>query len=364
MEMRLIKPSRSLKPMGLAIKSKTISKKVLGDLIEKVKDVEHPFFTLYFENLFLLSFETGARISEIVPIKETDIDLKYGIVHYVVRKKLKKPMETSKHLTPELLERFREHAKQYRFQIDNSGGYFFFGMSTKTPFITVRTAERHFEMARESSGHGTIYGESKPLYKITNTTDKPQTFSIYGQIEQDGKEVEVITKKITLLPNESTTRAINPEKYEKDKRFKVEYAYNKSLRRCTIHSIRHLSLQTVLEEKGLFEAYDHADHVSITSTMSYLDANPKKRQSRSEVFRSFYGKEESDEPKAHFGIREDIPQGMDLNNMAKIFSQMAQFLSTVQGQNKDKMLSDEFDAVMRMKAEQEHKNVFAHAHTQ
>ncbi|MCF7798790.1 site-specific integrase [Candidatus Woesearchaeota archaeon] len=362
--MRLIKPSRSLKPMGLAIKSKTISKKVLADIVDKIEDIEHPFFINYFKNLFLLSYETGARISEIICLHETDLDLKYGVVHYVVRKKLKKPMETSKHLTPELLERLREHTKQYKFQIEHSGSYIFFGMSSKTKHITVRTAERHFEMARDSAGHGTVYGQSKMLYKIINISNKPQTFNLYGKVEQEGKEVEIIIKKITILPNESTTRAIDPERYKTLKHFKIKEAGVKSLRRCTIHSIRHLSLQTVLEEKGLFEAYDHADHVSITSTMSYLDANPKKRQSRSEVFRSFYGREEEDKPKAHYGIRENIPAGMDLNNMANIFSQMAQFLSTMQGQNKEQKLSEEFNAMMKMKAEQEHKNTFAHATTQ
>lgn len=358
----LIKPRRSYKPMGLAIKSKTIEKHTLKDVVEIVKDVEHPFFVLYFENLFLLSYETGARISEITPLHETDLDLKYGVVHYVVRKKLKKPMETSKHLTPELLDRLREHVKQYRFQIDQSGGYIFFGMSSKTQHITTRTAERHFEMARDKAGHGSVYGESKPLFMIKNMTKEPQQFNLYGKIEQDGKEVEIITKRITILPKEHTVRAIDPKRYEEDERFKIEYAYSKKLRRCTIHSIRHLSLQTVLEEKGLFEAFDHADHVSITSTMAYLDANPNKRRSRAEVFRGIYGdNEEEKKPKVQFAMREDS-QEVDVQAMAQMFSKMAHFLTNMNGQSKEEKLSQEFDAVMRMKAEQEHKKVFAGIH--
>ena len=233
----LIKPKRYYKKMGLAIKSKTISKETLKDVIDRIKDVEHPYFVLYFENLFLLSYETGSRISEIIPLHETDLDLRYGVVHYVVRKKRKKPMETSKFLTPELLERLREHVKRYSFQIDQSGGQIFFGLSSKTKHITVRTAERHFEMARDSAGHGAVYGESKPIYRITNVTDMPQQFNIYGKVDHDGKEIEVITKKVTVLPGESVMRSIEPKRYEKSENFKIEHAFSKKLRRCTIHSI-------------------------------------------------------------------------------------------------------------------------------
>jgi integrase len=357
----LIRPKRCFRPMGLAIKSKTITKNVLMDVVGKIKEVEHPFFVLYFENLYLLAYETGARISEIAPIHETDLDLRYGVVHYGVRKKRKKPQETSKFLTPELLDRLREHVKQYRFQIEQSGGYIFFGMSSSTSHITVRTAERHFEMARDAAGHGSVYGESRPLYKITNIKDKPQQFNVYGKIEQDGREVEVITRKITVLPNESIVRAIEPKRYEGDKRFKVEFAYTRKLRRCTVHSMRHLSIQTVMEERGLFEAYDHADHISITSTMEYLDANPAKRKSRADVFRNLYlgNGDEQKKPKMSHAIRDDQP--VDINQMSIVFSQMAELLANMQGQEKQERLSGEFDAVMRMKAEQGHKKAFAEA---
>lgn len=356
----LTRPRRSYKPMGMAIKSKTIGKDTLKDIVDKVKEMEHPFFTLYFENLFLLSFETGARISEILPLQETDLDLRYGIVHYVVRKKRKKPIETTKHLTPELLDRFREHVKQYRFQIDQSNGCVFFGMSSKSQHITVRCAERHFEMARDHAGHGSTYGRSKPLYKITNVTETPQQFNLYGMERKDGVETEIITNRIMLRPGQSTVRAVDPKRYEEDKRFKFTFSHSKQLRRCTIHSIRHLSLQTVLEEKGLFEAYDHADHVSITSTMEYLEANPVKRKSRSAVFREFYGLKDNSEktPKMQHSIGE-IPETVDVSSMAKMFSQMAEFLNGIQEKEKTERLSEEFETAMKLKAAQEHKKAFA-----
>ena len=346
--------------MGMAIKSKTIGKDTLKDIVDKIKDVEHPFFAMYFENLFLLSFETGSRISEILALRETDLDLRYGIVHYVVRKKRKKPIETTKHITPELLDRFREHVKQYRFQIDQSGGHIFFGMSTKSAHLTVRCAERHFEMARDHAGHGSTYGRSKPLYKITNVTNKPQQFNLYGTVKEDGVETEIITKRINIRPGESTLRAVDPKKYEDDKRFKFKFSHSKQLRRCTIHSVRHLSLQCVLEEKGLFEAYDHADHVSITSTMEYLNANPVKRKARSVVFREFYGKKDNGvkEPKMQHSVGE-APESMDVSSMAKMFSQMAEFLNGMNKEKKDDWLSEEFETAMKLKALQEHKKAFA-----
>lgn len=352
--------------MGLAIKSKTITKETFKDCVDVVKKVEHPFFVLYYENLYLLAYETGARISELTPIHENDIDLRYGVVHYVVRKKRKKPMETSKNITPELLERLRKHKDLYEFHINQSGGYFFFGMSSKTKHIQTRTAERHFEMARDYAGHGQIYGESKPLFKITNITNKPQKLSIYGKIKQNGEEIETVIKRITLLPKENTVMSIDPEKYKKEKAskvFEIEFAHTRKLRRCTIHSIRHLSGQTVLESKGLFEAYDHLDHVSITSTMAYLDANPTKRQSRAEVFRAMYNNEEEPQkPKVKFAMRENTVStgNMNAKQMSQLFTQMAQMLNNMQQQPNKERLGEEFDAAMRIKAEEEHKKAFAH----
>ena len=285
--------------MGTAIKSKTIILDQFCLLLNKVKEVEDPYYVLYWENLYLGLLESGARINEFLSLHKDDINLFTGTIRYVVSKKRSgKKLETMKRMTEKLLARLKEHIEKYQHHIDYWDGYLFFPFCGKirnkrAKWIQLSTVHNHFNKLRQHAGLDEVYA-----------------------IAKDGRR----------------------------------------LRRFSIHSIRHLSGQLVLEEKGVFAAFDHLNHTSITSTMAYLDANPKLKEEISTSFEKVYSPEKQFVKKVEYNLIK--PSASDQGDMDDLQNLFCSFVSMLQKVQKSGRLQGEFDNVMKLKAMDQHTNMF------
>lgn len=285
--------------MGVAIKSKTIVLDQFCLLLNKIKEVEDTYYTLYWENLYLGLLESGARINEFLCLHKDDIDLFTGTMRYCVSKKRSgKKIEAVKRMTENFLGRMKEHIEKYKHHIDYWEGYLFFPFSNKrrnkiAKWIQLSTVHNHFNKLRTHVKLDDVYAISK-----------------------DGRK----------------------------------------LRRFSIHSIRHLSGQMVLEEKGIFAAFNHLNHTSIISTMEYLDANPRMKEEISDSFDKVYNPEKKFIKKvSHNLVEGNSNLDSDVDGIMDAFKQ---FVSMMQGFKNNARLQGEFDNTMKMKAMEQHKSMF------
>lgn len=213
--------------MGIAVREKTITSKQFYRFMDAVTELEKGMHQLYWENLYNLAYETGARCIELCRIQLKDIDIYSNKVRIYVAKRVDKEgrpkrLEVRKHVTDGLMENLKKHIEQYEYEIKLSGGNIFFGFNNYKTHLEPSTVRNHVGKARERAGLTDAYALSRKGRKLS---------------------------------------------------------------RFSFHSIRHLSGQTVCDEYGVFVAQKHLNHSSINSTMHYLDNSEEIQEKIGSVFK-------------------------------------------------------------------------------
>ncbi len=205
---------------GVSFKDKTITIEQFKKFFSTIKQIEEPFLVLYFENMYLLALETGARINEIIQLKPENFNLETKEVRIIISKRVYR-YEDMKPLSDALVMRLKKHLRQYSTEIDIHNYIFFSLQMQLIGYVNENTVRNHQKRILKKAGLFETYTVSNQGHKLS---------------------------------------------------------------RFTFHSIRHLSGQVVCDKYGIYAAKNHLNHTNINSTLQYLDSNQERKKEIKNLF--------------------------------------------------------------------------------